>query len=286
MTQSSSLILTTKLVIPAIQGDIVKRPRLLDKLRLAHPLPVNIISAPAGFGKTTLMANWISNINKPVAWYSLDEADNDPVRFITHFIAAMQTIIPAFGDAELELLTHSQSIPILSLMPGLINAINQHYQTIIFIFDDFQFISNSTVLNAVVSLIDHQPVNLILGITSRVDPSLPLPRLRVRRQLNEITDQDLRFTVEEARDYLQILMGLNLSNENIQTLEQKTEGWIAGLQLAGLSLQGNKQPDEFIASFSGDDRYVIDNRNRPRIFCWKLPFWNASAVHYAGLSPE
>ena len=250
-------ILTTKLAIPSTRGEIVPRPRLLQMLG-KPPRPLTLISAPAGFGKTTLMANWLNHVNLPVAWLSLDSDDNDPNRFVSYLIASIKSVKPEFGNAVFKTLRSSNTPSMTTLLASLINEINGFNQRFIFVLDDFQQVTQTEIHDLLVYLLDHQPPQMCLAMTSRTEPPLALPRLRVRQQLAEVKETDLRFTLDETQDFLNKLMGLDLDAADIAVLEHRTEGWIAGLQLAALTMQGGTDTHQFIRSFAGDDRHIMD----------------------------
>jgi LuxR family maltose regulon positive regulatory protein len=221
---------------------------------------VTIISAAAGFGKTTLVSEWVAGCGRPVAWLSLDEGDNDPARFISYLIAALQTNKAGIGEGLLAALQSPQPPPTESILTALINEITTIPDSFIFVLDDYHIIDSKPVDNALTFLIEHLPPQMHLVIVTREDPPLPLARLRVRNQLTELRAADLRFTPAEAAEFLNQMMGLNLSAENIAALDKRTEGWIAGLQLAALSMQGRASRDaaSFIKSFTGSHRFVLD----------------------------
>ena len=250
-------VLTTKLAIPSSRGEIVPRPRLLGKLG-KPPRPFTLICAPAGFGKTTLMANWLNHIDLPVAWLSLDSEDNDPNRFVTYLIAAIKSVKPEFGNAVYKALRSSSTPSMTTLLSALINEINGFDHNFVFVLDDFHQVTESSIRDLLIYLLDYQPPQMFLAMTSRSEPPLALPKLRVRQQLAEINVADLRFNLDETQAFLNKLMGLNLDADDIAVLEHRTEGWIAGLQLAALSLQGGTDAQHFIQSFAGDDRHIMD----------------------------
>jgi len=254
---AQDFVLATKLVVPR-KHDVVIRQRLLDKLGTEKLHPLTLVCAPAGFGKTTLLANWLHDHAVPVAWYSLDDGDNDPTRFLAYFIAAVQTVVPDFGSSVANALKTTSPPSIKTLLPALINQLSRFSRDMLLVFDDYHLIIEPTIHEALAYLLEHQLPHLYLAITSRSEPPLPLSRLRVRRTLNEIRETDLRFSQDEAAMFLNQLMGLELSNDHITILEQRTEGWIAGLQLAAISLQGAEDAAEFIQDFAGDDRYIMD----------------------------
>jgi LuxR family maltose regulon positive regulatory protein len=230
--------------------------QLNDGLSLGRRL--TIISAPAGFGKTTLISEWIYGCGRQVAWLSLDEADSDSARFLIYLIAALQTIAPNIGEEVLAVLQSSPPPPIESVMTILLNEITTIPDNFILVLDDYHMLDSKPIDTALTFLVDHQPPQMHLAITTREDPNLPLPRLRVRGQLTELRAADLRFTPVEAAEFLNKTMGLNISLENISVLETRTEGWIASLQLAALSMQGHQDISGFIQAFAGANRYIVD----------------------------
>lgn len=256
----STAILATKLYIPPPRPDLVPRQRIIDRLNegLARGGKLTLISAPAGFGKTTLVSEWIAGCEKPVAWLSLDEGDNDSARFLTYFIAALQTINANVGERVLSVLQSPQPPPIDSILTALCNEITTLPSHFILVLDDYHLIDSKPVDEALAFLLEHLPPQMHLVITTREDPQLPLARLRARNQLTELRADDLRFTPAEASEFLNRVMGLNLSTEDIAALETRTEGWIAGLQLAALSIQGHQDNASFIKSFAGSHRFVLD----------------------------
>jgi len=219
---------------------------------------LTLISAPAGFGKTTLVSEWITNYGRLVAWLSLDEGDKDLVRFISYLVAALQTIKVGIGEGLLAALESHQPLHIESILTTLLNEITTITDRFILVLDDYHLIDSQPVDQALAFLLEHLPPQMHLVITTREDPSLPLPRYRARDQLTELRAADLRFTPAEAADFLNQVMGLNLSAEDIAALETRTEGWIAGLQLAALSMQGHPDAANFIKSFTGSHHFVLD----------------------------
>ncbi|MEI7847525.1 MAG: LuxR C-terminal-related transcriptional regulator [Chloroflexota bacterium] len=255
-----SPILATKLYIPPPRPKIVARLPLIEKLNegLSAGRKLTLISAPAGFGKTTLLAEWGVGCGRPIAWVSLDEGDNDPVRFLTYLVAALQTLQPNVGEDVLRILQSPQPAPIESILTALLNEITTIPDNFILILDDYHLVDAKAIDNALTFLLEHLPPQMHLVITTREDPNLPLARLRVRGQLTELRAVDLRFTPSQAAVFLNQVMGLNLTAENIAALEARTEGWVAGLQLAALSLQGHQDVPGFIQAFAGDHRYIVD----------------------------
>jgi LuxR family maltose regulon positive regulatory protein len=219
---------------------------------------LTLISASAGFGKTTLVSEWAAGCGLPVAWLSLDEEDGDLVRFLTYLIAALQTIAPRIGEGMLAALQTPQLPPVETLLTSLLNEISGLPNLSILVLDDYHLLDSRAVDAAMTFLVEHQPPQLRLLLASREDPPLPLARLRARGQLAELRTADLRFTPAEAAEFLNRMMGLHLSSDHIAALEARTEGWIAGLQLAALSMQGQSDPAGFIESFSGSNRFILD----------------------------
>jgi LuxR family maltose regulon positive regulatory protein len=253
-------ILATKLYIPPARPKIVGRASLIVRLKegLQSPSGVTLISAPAGFGKTTLVSEWVMSCKRPAAWLSLDEGDNDPARFLTYLISAVQIISPNLGAQLLEVLQSPQPPPPEFILTTLLNEIITIPGSFILVLDDYHMIDSRVVDNALTFLLEHLPPQMHLVITTREDPDLPLARLRARGQLTELRASDLRFTFAEAAEFLNQVMGLKISEENITALETRTEGWIAGLQLAALSMQGQQDTASFIDSFTGSHHFVMD----------------------------
>jgi LuxR family maltose regulon positive regulatory protein len=250
-------LLRTKLFIPRPRKDLVSRPRLIDCLNEGLDKKLTLIAAPAGFGKTTLLSEWIPQSPRCVTWLSLEESDNDPTRFWAYFIASLQRLSPQLGENVLALLQSSTSPAITSLLTILINDLTTFRDVFAIVLDDYHVIEANVIHESLIFLTDHLPDNMHLVITSRVDPPLQLSRLRVRHQLTEIRANDLRFTVEEADTFLTQVMNLRLSANQVQALGARTEGWIAGLQIAGLSMQGRNDLSEFIQMFSGSHRHIL-----------------------------
>jgi LuxR family maltose regulon positive regulatory protein len=292
-------LLVTKLYIPPPHPSVVPRPHLVRRLeegvRLGHRLM--LISAPAGFGKSTLLSEWVAGRSRPTApgsrqratcpswlpgplaqsrtgrhagqgaeptgagrtgWLSLDEGDNDSVRFLAYFIAALQKIEENLGKGVLSALQSPRPLPIEKLLTTLINQINAIPDRVVLILDDYHLITAQPIHDALAFLLDHLPDNMHLVIATRADPPLPIGRLRGRRQLTELRQADLRFTPAEAKQLLNQVMGLDLSVDAIAALNSRTEGWIVGLQLAALSMRGREDLASFIAAFTGSQHYILD----------------------------
>ncbi len=256
----STPILATKLYIPTTRLKVVQRPGLIEQLNggLSSGRKLTLVSAPAGFGKTTLVSAWVASCGQPVAWLSLDEGDNDPTGFLTYLVAALQALAPHIGAGALAALQSPQPPSIESLLTALLNEIVTVSDNFILVLDDYHVVDSQPVDQALVFLLEHLPPQMHLVIATREDPSLPLARLRARNQLTELRAADLRFTPSEATEFLNRVMGLNLAAENIAALETRTEGWIAGLQLAAISMRGHKDITSFIKSFTGSHHFVLD----------------------------
>jgi LuxR family maltose regulon positive regulatory protein len=253
-------LLSTKLHIPRPRVNGVARPRLTAKLiaALDRPSQLILISAPAGFGKTTLLAELAADHGKPVAWISLGTGDNDPNRFWSYVIVACQSIRPGVGESALALLQTPQPLADETIPTLLINDLANLEKDLVLVLDDYHTVQNETIHSAICFLLDHIPDHLHIVISTRVDPPWPLARLRARDQLVEIRVADLRFTSDETAAFLNQVMGLNLSAGNIAALELRTEGWIASLQLAAISMRGRSDVTGFIKDFTGSHVYVAE----------------------------
>src|SRR5437660_3574200 len=251
-------ILATKLYLPRLRPNVVSRPRLLERLNAGLHRKLTLIAAPAGFGKTTLVSAWVEGIDRPTAWLSLAEGENDPTRFLAYLAAALQTIAATLGEGVLGVLQSSQPPPPEAILTALLNEITTLPDQFVLVLDDYHVIDAKPVDLALTYLVEHLPPHMHLRIASREDPQLPLARLRARSHLTELRAADLRFTPSEAAAFLSQVMHLSLSAEDIAALEDRTEGWIAGLQLAALSMQGHSDVPRFIRAFAGDHRYIVD----------------------------
>ncbi len=254
----SAPILATKLYIPSPRPKVVFRSRLVERLNEGLHRKLTLISAPAGFGKTTLVSEWVAGCERSVAWLSLDEGDNDPTRFLAYLVAALQTIAANIGEGVSGVLQSPKPPPTESILTALLNEITSVPDNFTLVLDDYHVIDARPVDNALTFLLEHLPPQMHLVIVTREDPDLPLARLRVGGQLTELRVTDLRFTPTEAAEFLNQRMGLNLSAEDIAALDVRTEGWIAGLQLAAISLRGHKDATGFIQSFTGSHHFVMD----------------------------
>jgi LuxR family maltose regulon positive regulatory protein len=234
------------------------RPRLIARLGEVEKKALTIISAPAGFGKTTLLAEWIAQTSLPIAWLSLDNGDNDPYRFLSYLISALESINEGIGVEARQIMQSPQLTPPHIILASLMNDLGKMTEPFVLVLDDYQFITEHAVHETLAYLLDHIPSNMHLVISTRADPPLQLGRLRAHDQMLELRTHDLRFTPEEATEFLNAVMRLGLSMEDIETLETRTEGWVVGLKMAALSLKGHENASEFIHAFSGSHRYVLD----------------------------
>jgi len=250
-------LLVTKLTIPRIHTDILQRQRLLDLLQESDRLKLTLITAPAGFGKTTLAQLWAKSMDCPVTWFAIDSGDNDPKRFWTYFIAALQAVKPEIGSGAQESLLNPAAGQELGLTI-LINEFAELDNPLTLVLDDYHEIESPEIQSGMSFLIDNLPEQLHIIIASRSEPDLPLPRLRARRQMLEVTAADLRFTNQEITDFLQNLFGLQLATKQIESLANRTEGWVAGLQMAALSMQNQDDLDGFIRAFTGSHHHILD----------------------------
>lgn len=255
----TSVLLATKLHCPAPPSRQVSRPQLIRRLNegLESGRQITLISAPAGFGKSTCAAEWISRLTRPTAWLALDRSDDDPARFFTYLIAALQQIDQGLGS-EIEAVLRSGQLPPLELIiSALTNNILKLNRSFLLVLDDFQALQEPAILEALEYMIANQPGNMHLVLLTREEPLLPLARLRAGNRLTEIRAADLRFTAREASCFLNEIMNLHLSAADIARLEEKTEGWVAGLQLAGLSIRDRADASSFIATLSGSHRHIL-----------------------------
>jgi LuxR family transcriptional regulator, maltose regulon positive regulatory protein len=253
-------LLKTKLHIPPIHTKHVFRPRLVSRLDESLDCKLTLISAPVGFGKTTLLSEWIHNIESrfPVAWISLDERDNDPIRLFAYIVTAFRsTISDDFNDAILS--GDMTQISFIDLLTGFLNTIVTVVPNdFVLVFDDYHVINSNSVHETLNFILDHMPSNMHLVISTRIDPPLPLAQLRARGQLVELRASDLRFSIDEEMAFLNQIMGLSLSREEIAELDKRIEGWVAGMQLAALSMQECQDSKEFIQAFTGTHRHLVD----------------------------
>ncbi|MCC7446993.1 MAG: AAA family ATPase [Anaerolineae bacterium] len=259
MFEQYPAILITKLYVPRVRRSHISRSHLLSVLDTGLDRKLILIAAAAGFGKTTLIADWASQYADDVCWYSLDEGDNDPARFLSYLIAAIQTRRPHIGQELLAALQSPQPPAVEHTLHSLINQLAASPQRLVIVLDDYHVIDHQAIHAALAFLFDHLPLHLTLVLMSRADPPLPLARLRARNDLLELRAAELRFSIDEASHFLNENMQIDLSREAVQALDSRTEGWIAGLQLAAVAMQtlpGDKQA--FVRSFTGSHRFVLD----------------------------
>ena len=288
--EQKGILLSTKLSPPRLPGSLVERSRLLRELDAARSHPLTLVSASAGSGKTTLLSAWATAYYKPpasegrvqsiersgseqaITWLSLDELDNDPIRFWVLVIAALRVCVPNLGQTALAMLHSPQSPPLSTILTSLLNEIMHDSRDIILILDDYHVISDQAIHDSLLFLLDHLPECMHLVLATRTDPELPLSRLRVRGQILEIRSSDLRFTHEEATRFLLQRMTLPLSEEDVATLQHRTEGWIAGLQLAALSLRKQEDLSGWVSDFTGSYRYLLDYVQQDILARLPVPF--------------
>lgn len=259
----STPILDTKLYLPPPRPNAVLRPCLIERLDEGLQSRLILVSAPAGFGKTTLVCEWMAGLEhldpdvRP-AWLSLDEGDGDPARFLAYLVAALRTVAADVGQGVLDTLQSPQPPPTESMLSTLLNDVAVLPHSVVLVVDDYHLVDSEPVDRAVAFVLEHLPPQLHVVIATREDPRLPLARWRARGQLTEVRAADLRFTATEAAEFLNRVMSLELSATDVTALETRTEGWIAGLQLAALSLQGRPDAAAFIQAFTGSNRFVLD----------------------------
>ena len=251
-------LLTIKLNTPSVPSKLVPRQRLIEQLDAGMDRKLTLVSAPTGFGKTTLLSEWIASCDRPTAWIALDKGDNDPARFWAYVVAALQRVHPGIGRDLQAAIQSPPPLRIESLLADLINEVAAEPSPFILVLDDYHVITSQQVNDAMIYLVDNLPPPMHLVISSRTDPPWPLARLRARREMTELRIRDLSFTPDEAATFLNDVMGLQLSADDVSTLDDRTEGWVAGLQLAALSMQGRDDTASFISAFSGGHRFVVD----------------------------
>jgi LuxR family maltose regulon positive regulatory protein len=254
------LLLQTKLAIPPPRPALIPRPRLAERLNqgLVQGCKLALVSAPAGFGKTTLVSHWAQQAEQPVAWLSLDESDNDLIRFLSYFIAALQTIDAQIGQGLQAAFQSPEGVDIEAVLIALLNATADLDTPIALVLDDYHVIGAQPIHDAMAFLLEHLPPNAHLLLLTRADPPFPLPRMRARGELLEIRERNLRCSLEETTAFLRTMTGADLSADFIQTLQSRTEGWIAALQLAALSMQGQDDPAGLIDTFGSGHHYIVE----------------------------
>jgi LuxR family transcriptional regulator, maltose regulon positive regulatory protein len=251
-------LLATKLNSPHVRPGLIARPDLAERLDDATTYDLCLVCSPPGFGKTTLLAAWAAASHRPVAWLSLDADDDDPTRFWRYALAALDQALPGSGRRAAALLTRPGDVSTAGLVTALINDLAAHDEPVVLVLDDYHVIGSREIHDGVAFLLGHLPPGLRLVIAGRADPPLPLADLRAHAQLAELRTADLRFTATEAAAFLGDLWGLTLPQDAVDALAERTEGWVAGLQLAALSLRHQPDPSAFVASFAGSHRFVLD----------------------------
>lgn len=253
-------LLETKLYVPRSRAGLVARPRLLERMHAGADAKVTLVTAPAGSGKTTLVTEWLAQAaaaGRATGWVSLDASENEPALFWAYFVRALQKAHPGLG-ARAFMMLHSTEPSMRPILTALINEIDSIERDVAIVLDDYHVIDSPPIHDALAFLLDHMPAPLHLVIASRSEPPLPLARMRARGELTELRGADLRFTPTEASAFLNGVMSLDLSSSDVAKLEERTEGWIAGLKLAALSLEGRPEAARSLASFSGDQRYIAE----------------------------
>ena len=256
--EPGSRLLETKLFAPPVRSNQIIRPRLSSLLNNSLDRALILVSAPAGYGKTTLICGWLKETKIPAAWLSLDEGDNDPIRFLQYLAAALRPIAPSLEADLLGMLTAIPPAPLENTISRLANELNGISISFVLVLDDFHVLHSEAVIKIVSHLLEHRPPAMRLAILSRTDPPLPLSRLRVRNQLLDIRAEQLRFTQPEIASFLNGATGTALTAADLAAMETRTEGWIAGLQLAALSMQGCGDIHGFVSAFTGSHYYIMD----------------------------
>ncbi len=251
-------LLRTKLFVPVVRSTQVDRPRLVEKLNTGLDKALILVSAPAGYGKTTLVSSWLREIGIPSAWLSLDEEDNEPRRFLQYLTAAIQRVVPSVPDDALQMLQGSSPASVQTLLTALINEISVQSKSLVLVMDDLHVIHTQPVLEALGFLLEHVPAELHIVLLSRSDPPLALGRLRARNQVLDVRMEHMRFDSGEIATFLRDVMQLRLSAEDVALIEARTEGWVAGLQLAAISLRGSMDAHGFVAEFARRQDYMVD----------------------------
>lgn len=251
-------ILQTKLFIPPSNPEHIPRQRLLERLNSGRGAKLTLVTAPPGFGKTSIIAAWVGQTGLPIGWLSLDQRDNDPAQFFSHFIAALQNLDSSLGNQTLVEVLASPVFSIETLLTDLINEIAGLPGQYLLVLDDLHLVENQSIHLGITFLLEHLPRQLHLVIATRSDPPLPLAKLRAKGQVNEIRVDELRFGMQETDAFLRASVGDTISQNEIAALETRTEGWIAGLQLAMLSIKAHREQSGFIQNFTGSNRYIID----------------------------
>jgi LuxR family maltose regulon positive regulatory protein len=252
------LVLESSVTPPPVRREHIARRRLLASIDDGAAHRLTLVAAPPGFGKSTFLAEWVASLDRGAAWLSLDEADNDPARFVTALVAALQTVEPRVGDRALTILRGPAPDLTGAVLPALLNDVGRSGQAVTLVLEDYHLIANADVHRTVAYLVEHAPASLRIVLSTRHDPTLPLARLRARGELLEVRADDLRFTEAETGQFLTGALGLGLTDREIALLHARTEGWPAAIYLAALTLRGRPDKSAAIEEFAGDDRYVVD----------------------------
>lgn len=256
--KESLTLINTKFIIPRVSSDLVLRSHLIERLNDGLNRKLTLVCAPAGYGKTTLLSQWLADSSHPVAWLSLDENDNNLVVFLSYFVTAIQRIFPETGQATLNLLEAPQKPPLEHITSTLINELAEQGEPFLLVLDDYHTISDAEVHQLMEALITYMPPEMHLVLASRKDFPLPLVRLRIGREMTEIRVKELRFTSAETKVYLEQTTEMELSRETVAILEERTEGWIAALHLAAIAMRGEADHERFARSFKGSHRELMN----------------------------
>ncbi|HEX5692028.1 MAG TPA: LuxR family transcriptional regulator, partial [Roseiflexaceae bacterium] len=259
-------LLATKLFVPPARTNLVDRPRLFERIEAGLQEKLTLIAAPAGFGKTTLLSAWRATAaggEWSFGWVSLDRADNDPLRFWSYVITALDTLAPGVGSNALALLQAPQPVPIESILTSVVNAFSADSRVppvrdIALVLDDYHAITVPAIHDSLARFLEYLPPRLHVVMLTRADPALPLPRLRARGDVTELRASDLRFTPDEGAAFLNQAMALSLDHADLVALAVRTEGWVAGLQFAALAMRDHQDRSGFIRTFRGSNRSVVD----------------------------
>ncbi len=254
---SPAPLLATKLHIPHVATPVIERPHMRQRLRRGLEVPLTLLAAPAGFGKTTALEDWLRSERVPAAWVSLDAGDDDPTQFWTYVLTAMRQVWPRIGAMALTMLQslHPPSLP--AIARTVLNAVAAQRRAVVLVLDDYHLITSPAIHESIAALLEHPPSQLHLYLTARGEPPLPIARFRVNGWVNEISADHLRFRPDEVATFLADVLDVRLSVDDVLALAERTDGWAAGVHLAGLSLQGHPDPAQFIASFGGSHRHVV-----------------------------
>ncbi|HEV8190154.1 MAG TPA: hypothetical protein VGP82_01515, partial [Ktedonobacterales bacterium] len=254
---AAHLLLATKFHVPRIAARLVSRPHVYQRLQRGIERPLTLVTAPAGFGKTASLGNWVQQSELAVAWVSLDGSDNDPLQFWTYVFTALNRAYAGIAETALAMLHAPQSPPLAVVLRALLNAIAASPCEVVLVLDDYHLITTPEIHEGIATLLEHPPAQLHLYLAARSEPPLPLARLRAYNQVNEIRADDLRFRPDEVGTFLVEIVGVQLPIDDVMTLAERIDGWVAGLQLAALSLQGHPDPARFATTFSGSHRHVV-----------------------------